>query len=67
MKCLKPGKAPEAESIFPEFLQNFGPVSTKQLITTMSRIIELMKAGKCGEDPTDYRPLTLICIPFKLL
>ncbi len=79
---LKSGKAQGPDNIPPEFLLQCGPRCQKWLtefysccisnqtipkIWRKSTIISLLKPNKPIEDPKSYRPISLLCVPFKLL
>ncbi|KAJ3608394.1 hypothetical protein NHX12_025441 [Muraenolepis orangiensis] len=36
-------------------------------VTTRAAVIALLKPGKTAEDPKAYRPISLLCVPFKIL
>ena len=82
LSLLKPGKAPGPDSIHPEFLHHAGTAATnwlcKFLSSCMKRckipkiwrkatVIALPKPNKPKDDPKSYRPISLLCIPYKLL
>ncbi len=79
---LKSGKAQGPDNIPPEFLLQCGPRCQKWLtefysccisnqtipkIWRKATIISLLKPNKPIEDPKSYRPISLLCVPFKLL
>ena len=79
---LKSGKAQGPDNIPPEFLINCGQKCTDWLrvffSTCLARqavpkvwrkatIIAIPKPNKPAEDPKNYRPISLLCVPFKLL
>ena len=82
LKSMKAGKAPEPDDIHPEFLLHAGDAATKWLCQYMSTSLERCKISKIWskatvitlpipnqpkDDPKSYRPISLLCIPFKLL
>ena len=80
LKSIKVGKAPGPDDIHPEFLLHAGDAVTKRLcqymstclercpkIWRMATVIALPKRNKPKNDPKSYRPISLLCIPFKLL
>ena len=75
------GKAAGTDEILPEFLKNLGDRETKWLadlftniidsstvpkIWKEAKIIAVPKPGKSGKEPTDYRPISLLCTTYKL-
>jgi len=79
MKC---GKAPGPDNIHPEFIKNLCPSGLKWLaifFSTCMRIKVLPKTwrkaiitailnlGKDAKVPKSYRPISLLCVPFKIL
>ena len=82
LKLLKAGKAPGPDIIHPEFLLHTGDAVTNWLrlflSSSMDRckipkvwrratVIALPKPNKPTDDPKSYRPISLLCIPYKLL
>lgn len=82
LKSLKAGKAPGPDDIHPEFLLHAGDVASEWLRQFMSTsmdsckipkiwrkatVIALPKPNKPKDDPKSYRPISLLCVPFKLL
>ena len=82
LKSMKAGKAPGPDDIYPEFLLHAGDAVTKRLCQYMSTclgrckipkiwrkatVIAFPKRNKPKDDPKSYRPISLLCIPFKLL
>ena len=82
LKLLKAGKAPGPDIIHPEFLLHTGDAITNWLhlflSSSMDRckipkvwrratVIALPKPNKPTDDPKSYRPISLLCIPYKLL
>jgi len=79
---LKPGKSPGLDSIFPEFILHTGSAlkswfcdffnsCTHQLKIPKNwrraLIASIFKLEKLKGDPKSYRPISLLCIPFKIL
>ena len=82
IKHLKPGKAPGIDNIHPEFILHQGNKATQWLrsfFTTCfqtsklpkkwrhAKIIALRKPNKPVNDPKGYRPIALLCVPYKIL
>ena len=82
LKSMKAGKAPGPDDIHPEFLLHAGEAVTKWLCHIMSTCLErckilkiwrkatviaLPKRNNPKDDPKNYRLISLLCIPFKLL
>ena len=82
LKLLKPGKAPGPDSICPEFILYAGMVFKSWLNKFLSScmrqlklpkiwrralVVAIPKPMKPPEDPKSYRPISLLCIPFKIL
>ena len=81
LTSIKAGKAPGPDDIHPEFLLHAGDAVTKRLCQYMSTCLErckipkirckatviaLPKRNKPKDDRKSYRPISLLCIPFKL-
>ena len=78
---LKPGKAPGSDSICPEllihggsglklWLRSFLSFCLRQLkIPKVWRalVVAIPKSSKPVEDPKSYRPISLLCVPYKIL
>ncbi|KAL7832435.1 hypothetical protein AOLI_G00299830 [Acnodon oligacanthus] len=54
---LKPGKSPGQDNIHPEFVIHQSDKTS----------IALPKQNKPTEDPKSYRPISLLCVPYKIL
>lgn len=82
IKDTKTGKAAGIDGIYPEFLKHCGPnalrwlteffnniVQTGSLPTVFKRtkIIAILKPGKTGKHPEDFRPIALLSVCYKLL
>ena len=79
---LKCGKAQGPDNIPPEFLKHCGPKCLSWLcdfystclaalhipkIWRKSAVVALLKPNKPADNPKSYRPISLLCVPFKLL
>ena len=82
MSKLKPGKAPGRDNIHPEFVMHQSTITSSWLCAFFSScyqrcklpkiwrrasVIALPKPNKPAEDPKAYRPISLLCVPFKIL
>jgi len=82
LRRLKPGKFPGLDSIFPEFLLkagsalkswfcNFLTFCMRQLtlpkISRKALIVAIPKPENALGDTKSYRPISLLCVPFKIL
>jgi len=82
LRRLKPGKSPGVDSIFPEFILNARSVVKSWLcdflnfcmcqlkcpkIWRSALIVAIPKPEKPLGDPKSYRPMSLLCVPFKIL
>jgi len=82
LKKLTAGKAPGPDNIHPEFLLHAGEAATEWIRNFMSHsmdrckipkiwrratVIALPKPNKPRDDPKSYRPISLLCVPYKLL
>lgn len=82
MSKLKPGKSPGRDNIHPEFVIHQSTTTSRWLcafFTSCYRrlklpktwrrasVIALPKPNKPAEDPKSYRPISLLCVPFKIL
>ena len=76
------GKAAGPDGIFPHMLKNIGPAAIRWLqafhddvVTTAkipkilrsANVIAIQKPGKPLDDPTSYRPISLLCCCYELL
>ena len=81
IKALKTGKAIGLDNIFTEEIKHFGPLTQKWVLEMMNnymltrnipkiwrktRIIALLKPGKDPAHAKSYRPISLLCHPYKL-
>lgn len=82
IQCLKNGKAPGIDGIHAEYIKHQGKNATDWLCSFLSeylchlklpkiwcraKVIALPKPNGPSDDPKGYRPISLLCIPFKLL
>lgn len=82
IKQMKTGKAAGLDNMHAEFFKVFDVKVLEWLlhlyndilrsgnipkIFKKSKILAVVKPGKPGQDPADYRPISLLCIPFKIL
>jgi len=81
LRCLKPGKSPGLDSIFPEFILHglglkswfcdFLSSCMRQLkipkIWRRALIVAIHEAEKPLGDSKSYHPVSLLCVPFKIL
>jgi len=82
MNSIKSGKAAGFDKIYPEFLLNCGLRTKKWLCYLFNHILKkgkvpnafkksivsaVLKPGKDGSDVSHFRPISLLCIPFKIL
>ena len=82
LTCLKPGKSLGLDSIFPEFILHAGSAlkswfcdflnsCMRQLkipnIWRRALVVVIPKTEKPLGDPKSYRPISLLCVPFKIL
>ncbi|KAJ4934407.1 hypothetical protein JOQ06_007202 [Pogonophryne albipinna] len=82
MSKLKPGKSPGRDNIHPEFVIHQSTTTTGWLCAfytscyqrlklpktwRRTSVIALPKPNKSAEDPKSYRPISLLCVPFKIL
>ena len=80
--CLKNGKAPGLDQIHPEFLKNMGLRAFEWLriflsnclentvipsIWKQAKVVAILKPKKEATDPTSYRPISLLCVIYKLM
>ena len=79
---LKPGKAPGPDSIFPELIFHAGAALKFWLCGFLSSylrrlkiskfcrralVVAIPKPKKPEEDPKSYHPISLRCVPYKIL
>ena len=79
---MKSGKAPGPDDIHPEFILHLHNSATNWLrlflsacqtfpaipkIWRKAKVIGILKPNKPAEQPKSYRPISLLCIPFKLM
>lgn len=82
IKTLKRRKAAGYDGIYPEFIIHCGPGTRAYLLGLFNnilssghlppelkraKIIAIKKHGKSGDDPSHYRPISLLSIAYKLL
>ncbi|KAJ3586334.1 hypothetical protein NHX12_012734 [Muraenolepis orangiensis] len=82
MSKLKPGKSPGRDNIHPEFVIHQSTTTSGWLCAfytscyqrlklpktwRRASVIALPKPNKPAEDPKSYRPISLLCVPFKIL
>ena len=81
IKNCKIGKAPGVDSIHTEFLHHLGPVASRFLLNILNtclsscriptqwrktKVVAIPKPGKPLDQPKSYRPISLLCAPYKL-
>lgn len=82
LQGLKFGKAAGYDNISPEFMKHLGPRALTWLTKFYTRIIQInlipkkwqtakvlaiLKPGKDHKIPASYRPISLLCVPYKIL
>ena len=82
LQHLKPGKAPGPDSICPELIIHAGASLKSWLrgflssclhhlkipkIWRRALVVAIPKPSKPVEDPKSYRPISLLCVPYKIL
>ena len=82
LQHLKPGKAPGPDSIFPEYIIHAGDALKSWLRDFLSSclrrlkismiwrralVVAIPKPTKPVGDPKSYRPISLLCVPYKIL
>ena len=82
LQHLKPGKAPGPDSICPEFILHAGAALKSWLRDFLSSclrrlkipkiwrralVVAIPKPGKPVGDPKSYRPISLLCVPYKII
>jgi len=75
IKTIKLGKAAGIDEITPEMVHHFGP-RAREWITKLfnnffnvwkkTKVVALLKPGKDPKSPKSYRPISLLCILYKL-
>ena len=80
--CLKPGKAPGPDSICPELILHARAALKSSLrdfifsclrrlkiskIWRRALVVAILKPTKPVGDPKSYRPISLLCVPYKIL
>ena len=81
IKACKTGKAPGPDNVHPEYLHHLGPKAKEFLLSLMNRclstchipkiwrkakVVAIQKPGKPADDAKSYRPISLLCLPYKL-
>lgn len=81
IKTLKPGKAPGVDYLHPEFFINMHESCTEWLVKfynhclnlatvpkiwKLSKVVAVLKPKKPPDNPSSYRPVSLLCISLKL-
>uniref|UniRef100_A0A8B9L5B5 Reverse transcriptase domain-containing protein n=1 Tax=Astyanax mexicanus TaxID=7994 RepID=A0A8B9L5B5_ASTMX len=70
IQCLKTGKAPGIDESN-DWLCSFLSACLRYLklpkIWRCAKVIALPKPNKPSDDPKGYRPISLLCVPYKLL
>ena len=82
IKHLKPNKAAGIDNIHPEFILHQGRKATEWLRSfcsacfhstklpkkwRLAKVIALPKPNKPTDDPKGYRPISLLCVPYKIM
>ena len=82
LQHLKPGKAPGSDSICPELILHAGAALKSWLRAFLSSclrrlkipkiwrralVVAIPKPGKPMGDPKSYQPISLLCVPYKIL
>ena len=82
LQHLKPGKAPGPDSICPELILHAGAALKSWLCDFLSSclrrlkipkiwrralVVAIPKPAKPVGDPKSYRPISLLCVPYKIL
>ena len=82
IKKLTSGKAPGRDNIHPEFVIHQSAKTTAWLCSFLAScfrrsklpktwrratVVALPKPNKPAQDPKSYRPISLLCVPFKIL
>ena len=81
LNTLKPGKSLGPDGVHPEFFKNLPSQSIMWLsgfyttcikleqipkLWRKAKVIDILKPGKPADDPASYRPISVLCIGFKL-
>ena len=81
IQTMKPAKAPRFDNLYPEFFMHLHDLCLTWFITLfstclsrkkvpkiwkLSMIVAVLKRNKSANEPKSYRPISLLCIPFKL-
>ena len=82
LQHVKPGKAPDPDYIFPELIIHAGTALKSWLrgflsccllklkipkVWRRALVVAIPKPKKPVEDPKSYRPISLLCVPYKIL
>ena len=82
IKKIKNGKAAGIDGIYPDMITHLGPIATQWIATGMNdikdkgqfpkewkhaKVVAILKPGKPADDPSSYRPISLLCCLYKLL
>ena len=82
LKTLKSGKAPGLDKLHPEFFMNMHSNCINWLLNLMStclrlkkipkvwrraKVVAILKPNKAVEEPSSYRPISLLCLPYKIM
>ncbi|UYV75865.1 hypothetical protein LAZ67_13001600 [Cordylochernes scorpioides] len=82
IKVTHNNRAPGPDGIMPEFMKHLGQKAIKwmaKLFTNIlstgsipsvwkqAKVLAILKPGKTSDDPNNYRPISLLCIPYKIL
>ncbi|KAK5916131.1 hypothetical protein CesoFtcFv8_001658 [Champsocephalus esox] len=66
MGKLKPGKAAGIDDILAEMIQHLAPGDAEHMYGTKKPSLLSPKPGKDPSSPKSYRPISLLCITYKL-
>ena len=82
IKQLRVGKPLGVDNIHPEYIKYQGRKATEWLIKFFStcmrclklpkiwrhaKVIAILKPNKLSDDPKRYRPISLLCVPYKIM